>query len=179
MKKYIEKNDTRKIYYEYAYDEDRRLCEVAGCDLFISEFSIDGYIYNITVPEIYLSGNRQFSRYIRKHMLRPYMKIRKIKDNNIVGMCRIYIHRPKYLTGFNENMILDSYVIDKLIDILNTHDDTIDYIYPNTNIKNKIIWTHMIMKINHNYKMCNISYKMPTSIRIPDYYKLLVDVKKK
>lgn len=168
MGKYYPEYDTRIIDDKgWIYEEDGRLWESfdSGDRLFwidiSDEFSISGSIIHIPTKDDY----RWFSRNVKKKKLTPYIKIRtfNLKEKKVTGVCRISIYNPRYITGYNENLILTKEMIDILIDQLNS----------TTIRKTMTKWQRCIKCVNSFYYSKRCKYAVPWGLKIPDYYKLL------
>lgn len=113
------------------------------------------------------AATKKFKRYFRKagNHIPPYIKIRVLDTsiNRVIGICRISIYHPKYITGFNENMILTKDQIDELIHILSSINPA----------KGITLWQHVISKYNNNFTFDKVLYHIPNNIKMPDYTKLL------
>ena len=50
--------------------------------------------------------------------VRPYFKVKRYNENNeLIGLCRLYFFTPKYVTGYDENMILTKDEIYELMSL--------------------------------------------------------------
>jgi hypothetical protein len=94
----------------------------------------------------------------------PYFKVKRYdENNNLIGLCRIYLYKPEYVTGYNENMILTQ---DEIYEIMSY------FIKIRGSITNTSCWEWLLFKIND---IMDISYDIkPVSVRIPipNYYLL-------
>ena len=172
MPKYIPEYDTRIIDADGWINEcDNRLYEDpdSGDRLFWvdvdDEFSISGAVIAVPTKDDF----RWFARNIKRKGLTPYLKIRtyNLKENLVTGVCRISIYSPKYITGYNENLILTKDVIDILMGELKS-----EFEDPFTD-KVMTKWDRAIDCINSDYGNKKCKYMVPTGLHIPDYYKLL------
>ncbi len=137
------------------------------------EVIIDGF--NILFSKTKRSVNKKFKKLFRRknHRILPYFKIVVFDYNKkeVVGLCRISMYEPKYLTGYGENMILNKDQVNKLINLLNGHRsirynvDDVDHDLTN--------WEYGIFAMNRDFKMSGIKYHIPNNLKIPDYIKLL------
>lgn len=172
MPKYISEYDTRIIDEDGWINEcDTRLYEYtdSGDRLFwvdmTDEFSMSASIIDIPT----FNDFRWFTRNIKRKGITPYIKIRtfNLKENLVTGVCRISIYNPKYITGYNENLILTKDMIDILMRELNVTFE--DYFTHKVMTK----WQWGIDCLNSYYGSKKCKYMVPTGLKIPDYYKLL------
>lgn len=174
MPKYIAEYDTRIIEDDgWINESDTRLYEEPdeGDRIFWIDVD-DSYSVSASILHIPTCDDfRWFARHIKSKKLTPYIKIRtfNIKENRVIGVCRISIYNPNYITGYNENMVLTRDIIDMLMDNLNTE------FFSYTNNKVMTRWQWGISCVNSYYGSKKCKYMVPTGLKIPDYYKLLED----
>jgi hypothetical protein len=174
--RYIPYYDSRNIIIDES-DCDPKLGErLDRSDFieFISKYVKDNHDYCLAIYTIHNCGfsKRSFIRHIKKRGLKPYIKICRIDRScrKVIGTCRIYIHKPEYLTGYNENMILTDTEIEKLIEVLNSTDHMSEELG-----RSETVWQHIIECINDSFKYSsNIKYHIPRNLSMPDYNELKI-----
>lgn len=139
-----------KLYWDDEYVDDGVLEE------------IDGYDSLVLLSDQLAVGTTS----IKKGGF-PYLKIRRVDENDntmVIGVCRIDVLEPKYITGFNENMVLSNDEIDILCDKL-TETFMLDYTI-NKEISN---WDILIDHLAYTGGEKFISDKVYLGMPIPNY----------
>lgn len=108
-----------------------------------------------------------------------FIKIRKVdKNNNVIGVCRISTDKPEYITGYNENMILNKDIKNKLIDLLNKEIEfkpATNKNFPLCNYEKGTNWQFILDSFNLTNIKRNSSNIISLNTKIPDYTKLKED----
>lgn len=172
MWKYKPEYDTRESNEFECYDVDTRLGEELGATGFIDTLSEytdkDNHQIVCNIQQCFNKGYgvRNFNRHVRKRHIKPYLKIRRVDltSHRVIGVCRLSIFEPEYITGYNEDMILSNDEIDKFIEIMSSK--------PFLDESCKPFWEEVIQDINNHYKVNRNKYHIPRKLKMPDYTKL-------
>ena len=103
----------------------------------------------------------------------PYFKVKKYNDKSeLVGLCRISFFKPSYITGYDENMILNQYEISEImsefVKIRGSFIENICRVDGNRNY-----WTWLISEANDIMYECYGIKPIADNIPIPNYNLLL------
>ena len=85
-------------------------------------------------------------------------------NKKVTGVCRLSIYHPKYIIGYNEDMVLTKDMIDIIMCEFNKCS------YADDKLTN---WQYAIEAANDPYGCKKCKYMIPTGLPIPDYYQLL------
>lgn len=166
---------------EYAiYEYSPELCEGYN-----DHIGVIGYIDETkhSYTKIFMTGfqcsgstrkasNKKFKKYFRRkgNLIPPYIKIRTVDTDlhKVIGVCRISLYEPKYITGFNENMVLTDDQLHKFIEVISGWQFKDSSIFPDTTM-----WDYIIMSFNTHFDIYGIDYHIPSGLKIPNYEKML------
>lgn len=101
--------------------------------------------------------------------VRPYFKVKRYNENDeLIGLCRLYFFTPKYVTGYDENMILTE---DEIYEIMSLFIQYRVIIFDNDPIINN--WDWLIDCANNIMDACYDIKPIVPWTPIPNYISLL------
>ena len=85
-----------------------------------------------------------------------FFKVYRLKENSIIGICRISMISPEYIDGYDSNMILTNDEIDEIINMFKDNEYN--------------MWKYLIEQSNILFKSLNIKYQFNSiDYPMPDY----------
>ena len=151
--------------------EDKRLGEYDSYDVKTYIDYDDGSSIVVARPCIFQcctytrkGAHRKFVRHYRKHKIHPYIKIFIFnQDNQVMSVCRLSIYHPKYITGYNENLILNKNQINDIMNMLTSE----------MGVFHHTVWQTIIDIYNNDLMMNGLSYRISKKLKMPNYMELL------